>query len=191
MKFRKPLKITSRTSSLTNSFVQAIIPHTIPSREEVDEALQVLGMTYDNRVCVYCGTPATDWDHLRPLVRKKRPTGYVDNIQNLVPSCGRCNQSKGAADWKAWMQGSARGSPKTRCVPNLHERMDRLDRFERWGNVQPLSLRTLVGHQLWDAHWANLDLIEQKMREAQVHATEMRLAIIHAMNADGSNTRAG
>jgi hypothetical protein len=39
MKFRQPLKITSRTSSITNSFVQAIIPFIEPTREETDEAL--------------------------------------------------------------------------------------------------------------------------------------------------------
>jgi hypothetical protein len=47
MKFRRPLKITSRTSSVTNRFVQAIIPHVPPTRAEVEEALGILGMTYD------------------------------------------------------------------------------------------------------------------------------------------------
>ena len=43
MKFRKPLKITSRTSSITNAFVQAIIPSVEPSAEEEAEALSILG----------------------------------------------------------------------------------------------------------------------------------------------------
>jgi hypothetical protein len=88
MKFRKPLTITSRTSSITNSFVQAIIPDIEPTQEEWVEALQVLGMTPDGITCVYCGAAATDWDHLRPLVRNKRPTGYINEIRNRVPSCG-------------------------------------------------------------------------------------------------------
>jgi len=53
-------------------------------------------------------SPTTDWDHLRPLVRNRRPTGFISEIKNLVPSCGPCNQSKGAADWKAWMTEGAR-----------------------------------------------------------------------------------
>ena len=44
MKFRKPLTITSRTSSVTNGFVQAIIPSIEPTAEETDEALAVLGV---------------------------------------------------------------------------------------------------------------------------------------------------
>jgi hypothetical protein len=182
MAFRKPLKITSRTSSITNSFVQAIDPHIVPTPAEIDEALHVLGMTQDNRVCVYCGTPATDWDHLRPMVRGKRPTGFIDEIRNLVPSCGPCNQSKGASEWRKWMEGSARGSPKTRGVTDLQERTARLERFELWGNVQPLPLRELAGADQWDAHWANLAAIEQRMKEAQLHAAELRIAILNALD---------
>lgn len=123
MAFREPLKITSRTSSVTNSFVQAIVPHIVPTPAEIDEALHVLGMTQDNRVCVYCGTPATDWDHLRPMVRGKRPTGFIDEIRNLAPSCGPCNQSKGASEWRKWMEGTAPtgespgGGAKSRFLP--------------------------------------------------------------------------
>jgi len=77
MRFQKLLKITSRASSITNSFVQAIIPSYPPSAAEVQEALHVLGMESDNLECVYCGAPATDTDHLFPLVRGKKPTGYL------------------------------------------------------------------------------------------------------------------
>jgi hypothetical protein len=72
-------------------------------------------------------SPTTDWDHLRPLVRNRRPTGFIGEIKNLVPSCGPCNQSKGAADWKAWMTGKARGSPTTRGVKDVADRVCRLN----------------------------------------------------------------
>ncbi|HEY1613983.1 MAG TPA: HNH endonuclease [Rhizomicrobium sp.] len=182
MAFRKPLTITSRTSSVTNSFVQAIIPRVVPTPAEIDEALFVLGMTQDKRVCVYCGTSATDWDHLRPMVRGKRPTGFIDEIRNLVPSCGPCNQSKGASEWRKWMESSARGSPRTRRVIDLQERIARLERFEQWGNVKPLSLRELAGAEQWDAHWDNLQAIEQYMKIAQRHAAELRIVIQSAID---------
>ncbi len=134
MKQRAPLKITSRTSSITNSLVQAIIPTVESTADEQREALAHLAMTLDDLHCVYCGAATTDWDHLRPLVKNKRPTGYVSEIRNLVPSCGPCNQSKGASDWRAWMTGKARGSPATRSVAGIQERMDRLKQFETWGN---------------------------------------------------------
>jgi hypothetical protein len=93
MKFRQLLKITSRTSTITNCFVQAIIPHLKPSETEIEEAIRVLGMDPAAPLCVYCDSPATDWDHLRPLVYGKRPSGYISEIRNLVPCCGPCNQS--------------------------------------------------------------------------------------------------
>jgi endonuclease I len=123
MKLRTPLKITSRTSSITNSFVQAIIPTVSCSEEDRAEALAKLGMTIENLSCVYCGSQTTDWDHLRPLFQNSRPTGYNSEAKNLVPSCGPCNQSKGAADWKVWMMGNARGSPTTRGVEDVADRV--------------------------------------------------------------------
>ena len=88
MKQRAPLKITSRASSITNSFVQAIVPTVEFSLEEQEKALAILGMTPNKLSCAYCGAATTDWDHLRPLVKNKRPTGYISELQNLVPSCG-------------------------------------------------------------------------------------------------------
>src|SRR6266404_16533 len=130
MKQRAPLKITSRVSSITNSFVQAIVPTVDFSLEDQKKALAILGMTLNNLSCAYCGAATTDWDHLRPLVKKKRPTGYISETRNLVPSCGPCNQSKGASDWRAWMIGKALGSPTTKNVVDIQERMLRLARFE-------------------------------------------------------------
>jgi hypothetical protein len=39
--------------------------------------------------CVYCGKPATDWDHIIP-----RSSNGRDTIDNLVPSCRSCNLKK-------------------------------------------------------------------------------------------------
>jgi hypothetical protein len=129
MRFRRPHSIMSRTSSITNCFVQAIIPSVEPTTEEVTEALAILGMTVDNMSCAYCGARTTDWDHLRPLVKNKRPTGYINEIRNLVPACGPCNQSKSGNVWNVWIQSGAPGSPKTRHVADLPERIKRLRRF--------------------------------------------------------------
>lgn len=177
MKFRRPLTITSRTSSVTNGFVQAIIPSVEPTPEETEEALAVLGMTRETIECVYCGSPATDWDHLHPLVRGKRPTGYINEIRNLVPSCGPCNQSKSGADWRRWIDGKARNSPRTKEVADLPSRIARLERFVAWAKVAPLSLRALAGEELWDTYWQRLAAIEQPMKEAQVQALLLQQAI--------------
>jgi endonuclease I len=114
VKFRKPKKITHRISSVTNGFVQAILPVMIPTTEEENAVLQQLGMTRETMECVYCGGDPTDWDHLRPLVKGRRPTNNLTDFHNLVPACGPCNQSKGGQDWKSWMQGAAQGAPTSR-----------------------------------------------------------------------------
>lgn len=107
----KAVRITGRSSSITNSFVNGIVPVIRPSDAEIDEALEVLRMSAEV-VCAYCGDRATEWDHLRPLVQNQRPTGYIHEIHNLVPACGKCNQSKGNKPWREWMFGPARLSPK-------------------------------------------------------------------------------
>jgi hypothetical protein len=181
MKHRRPLKITSRTSSITNSFVQSIIPSVPAPEQELNEGLAILGMASGELSCVYCGAPATDWDHLRPLVRNRRPTGFIDDVRNRVPSCNRCNQSKSGADWRKWMEGNALGSPKRRGVPDINQRIQMLDAFERWGAVKPLPLSDLAGPSSWEAHWQNLDDIVEKMRESQKHAEHLREAIRDAL----------
>jgi len=110
----KPMKITGRSSSITNAFINSIIPVIPPTEEEVKEALSILGMSKERFECAYCGATASEWDHLRPLVMDKQPTGYISEIHNLVPSCGKCNQSKGNKDWRTWMLSDAKLSPKTK-----------------------------------------------------------------------------
>ncbi|KAA2236631.1 HNH endonuclease [Salinarimonas soli] len=178
MRFRKPLTILSRTSSVTNSFVQAILPAIEPTPDEIAEALAILGMTPKTITCAYCGTASTDWDHLCPLVKGKRPTGYITEIRNLVPSCGPCNQSKSGADWHVWMTGTAKGSPRTKGVTDLEARLGCLKRYVAWGQVRPLDLRVLGGAELWDRHWANLEALTAGMREAQLHAAQLRENIV-------------
>jgi hypothetical protein len=40
--------------------------------------------------------------------------------------------------------------------------------------------RGLIGPEHWQTHWSNLEGIEQKMKEAQQHATAIRSAIMTA-----------
>lgn len=184
MKFRPPLKITSRTSSITNSFVQAIIPTVAYTAEERSEALEILGLTHDSLSCVYCGSSTSDWDHLRPLVRGKEPTGYISEIKNLVPACGRCNQSKGASDWRVWMTGDAKGSPTTRGVPDVPARVARLEKFVTWGKVEPIPLEKFVPLDIWQDYWDQHKAITEMMRIAQEKAEVVARHIANSHKGD-------
>ncbi len=65
-----PMKIIGRSSSITNSFVNSIIPVIHPTDDEILEALFILGMDENSINCAYCGDKFTEWDHLRPLVKE-------------------------------------------------------------------------------------------------------------------------
>jgi hypothetical protein len=169
-----PGKITGRTSSITNSFVTSILPVVEPTAEELVEALAVLGMTPETVVCAYCGDTKSEWDHLRPLVVGKQPTGYISEICNLVPSCGKCNQSKGNKPWLQWMSSTARLSPTARGVPDLEQRVERLHAYERWHQPVRLDFASVIGDEAWKRHWENCTQLHDLMRESQSHADQLR-----------------
>ena len=162
----KAVRITGRSSSITNSFVNGIVPIIKPTKAQIDEALEVLGMS-DAVVCAYCGDDASEWDHLRPLVQGQRPTGYIHEIHNLVPACGKCNQSKGNKHWREWMFSDARLSPKSKGVVDLDERASIIERYEAWTRPTHVDFAALVGEELWAEHWANHRALLQQMREAE------------------------
>jgi 5-methylcytosine-specific restriction endonuclease McrA len=174
--FRMPSQgtITGRISSITNSFAQAIIPRINPTPEEIDEALKILQIDPLNLECAYCGDPSSEWDHLRPLIKSRRPTGFISEIGNLVPSCGKCNQSKGNSEWETWMTGPARWSPATRGVADLDNRIARLKRFAVWKKPTSADVGTLVGSQIWDSYWSKWKLLVEAMKSAQAEADQIK-----------------
>jgi 5-methylcytosine-specific restriction endonuclease McrA len=171
------MSVTGRSSSITNAFVNAIIPVIEPTEEEELEALEILGMRPDSIRCAYCGDACTEWDHLRPLIRDQKPTGYVTEIANLVPACGKCNQSKGKAHWKDWMLGKARLSPKTRGVPDLENRISRLEGYENWRKPKCINFEAVVGTEMWGRHRQNWQDVLDLMRKSQELAMEIRAIV--------------
>lgn len=175
-----PMKITSRSSSITNAFLNSIILVIQPSENEVKEALKILGMDLDSFNCAYCGSIASEWDHLRPLVMKQKPTGYISEIHNLVPSCGKCNQSKGNKEWRVWIQSNAKLSPKKRGILDLSKRISRLEKYEMWGKPTKLDFAEIVGVDEWNKHWQKWQAILDLMKDAQLHATSIKTSIASA-----------
>lgn len=170
----KPMKITGRTSTVTNSFVTSIVPSIEPTEQEIEQCLKILELDPNNLRCAYCGDKATEWDHLRPLVKDKKPTGYIAEIRNLVPACGKCNQSKGNKYWKDWIEGNAKLSPKTRQVKGLDKKIEGLRRYERWGSVLLLNFEEIVGVELWNQHWHNCEKLHKEMRNCQTLADRIK-----------------
>lgn len=175
----KQVKITGRSSSITNVFISSIIPVITPTENQVKQALDILEMSLNNFQCSYCGSNATEWDHLRPLVKDKKPTGYISEIHNLVPSCGKCNQSKGNKYWKDWMLSTATLSPRSKDIPDLEKRIKRLEEFEAWVVPTKIDFKSIVGEETWNKHWENCEQVQETMRTAQVLAEKINIKIIN------------
>jgi HNH endonuclease len=177
--FRMPtvIKISARSSSITNAFINSVIPVVVPDESEVGHALALLGLDAEDLRCAFCGDRSTEWDHLRPLVVDKKATGFISEIRNLVPACGKCNQSKGNKPWREWMKSSAPLSPTSRGVRDCADRMSRLEEYERWGGVEPVALEGMVDSALWAEHWENWRSIVDELKSAQRTADIVRKQI--------------
>jgi hypothetical protein len=177
--FRMPAVQTmmSRKSSITNAVVNAIIPVVEPTAAEIADALEILCMRPDDVRCSYCGDLWTEWDHLRPHVVGRRPTGYISEIGNLVPSCGKCNQSKGNKGWEAWMRSDAPLAPARRGITDLERRVECLKAYERWRPVEPIDFAAMVGAEMYAEHWHRLEQAITYMKECQVFADTLRKRI--------------
>ena len=181
--FKMPnaVKISGRVSSITNSFINGIIPCISPSDSDISEALEVLGMDATTICCSYCGDRYTEWDHFRPLIEGKKATGYISEIQNLVPSCGKCNQSKGNRHWRDWITGPASLSPTSRKVPHLETRIAYLAEFENWRPPTRIDFAEIVGLQLWDEYSRTRDELEVTMQQAQELSSRVKTALARAL----------
>jgi hypothetical protein len=178
-----PMKITGRSSSITNAFINSIIPVVPPTEEQVAEALQVLEMTDATFQCAYCGNQASEWDHLRPLAKGKRPTGYISEIHNLVPSCGKCNQSKGDKEWRDWIRSSAPHAPARRGIADIESRVKRLEAYENRCTPTRMEFGDIVGEEVWAQHWKNCGRVHDLLRESQELATKINAIVANAYKA--------
>jgi hypothetical protein len=181
--FRMPSiqTMVSRKSSITNAFVSAIIPVIQPTVEEIAEALSILQLDPLDLRCAYCGDKASEWDHLRPLVLNRRPTGFISEIANLVPSCGKCNQSKGNKDWRTWMLSSADLSPTGRGIGDVQRKIELLEAYESWRKPRQIDIAQILGSERWDHYWHLCEDVIKEMAECQLAADEIKREIMSTL----------
>jgi hypothetical protein len=173
--------MVSRKSSVTNAFVNAIIPIVVPTVNQIQEALDILTMSPENVRCAYCGDRSTEWDHLRPLVRNRRPTGFISEIANLVPACGKCNQSKGNKPWKEWLMSNAKLSPTGRGLSGSEARVAALDRYERWKSPTQIDFIAILGLEEWERYWSLCEQVNAELRRAHDVALALRIKVANAI----------
>lgn len=123
---------------------------------------------------MYCGDKKSEWDHFRAVVKERNPTGYITEIANLVPACGKCNQSRGNKDWEKWMRGSASQSPASRSVVDIEQRIIRLKAFASWRTPVCIDCAKLTTADHWNFHTKNLEQVLSLLEEAEEHAVGLR-----------------
>jgi hypothetical protein len=173
--FPKSISISARISTVTNAFTNSVIPRVEPTQDQLDQALKLLGMKEGDIRCAYCGDPATEWDHLSPLVENKKPTGFITEIFNLIPACGKCNQSKRNQPWESWIRSTAPKSPATRRIADLDTRIEMIRTYENWASEHRTKLNvTALAQGLWEEHEGHRVRIAAEMNAAQQRAALIR-----------------
>jgi hypothetical protein len=84
------------------------------------------------------------------------------------------------------MIGLARGSPATRGVANISERIDKLQAFADAATEKSMSaeeMREAVGAELWDSYWQHVATIAETMTKAQAEAEMVRPLLERAFAA--------
>lgn len=108
-----------------------------PSEEDKKIKMDIFG---DLNHCVYCGdTEPNQQDHFYPVIKNKRPTGHCADMWNMVPSCGKCNGSKGGSIWKEWLnkEKKTRKHPRSRVGDEkVNELMIALEKFDKEGEAK-------------------------------------------------------
>tara|TARA_R110002074_G_scaffold396334_1_gene585640 strand:- start:5431 stop:6000 length:570 start_codon:yes stop_codon:yes gene_type:complete len=167
-----------RATSINGAFANAILPRIEPTLQEKQNTLEILNIDAANVTCAYCGDPATEWDHLYPTVMSKKPTGWGTEAANLVPACGKCNQSKGNKHWETWMSGPAVLSPTSRKIPATQERINALKNFVNALTAFQFEFTELEEESEWEQYWKIRDEIILKLQHADELAAVLRQKLI-------------
>ena len=132
-------------------------------KDEMREVLDFFGTAEPE--CVFCGSSAVRrWDHLVPVSQ-----GGETVRGNMVPACGRCDDSKQHYSFEQWMTGDARWSPKSQGVNDIERRKDRIRAYvERFGyHVRPLEER------LTKSELERLESIRSRLKVLRVDVDEL------------------
>jgi len=126
-------------------------------QKEMAEILTFFGT--DLPECVYCGSPDVKrWDHLVPINK-----GGETILGNMVPACARCDDSKRSELFEEWITSDVKGSPQSRGIADVAQRMERIKAYVRHFGYRVRTLEErLAGQEL------------EKLGEIQSRLQELR-----------------
>ena len=103
-------------------------------QKEIAEVLAFFGT--DPPECVFCGSPEVKrWDHLVPINK-----GGETVLGNMVPACARCDDSKRDLPFEEWMTSNSEGSPKSRGIKDVDQRVEHINAYVQRYSYTPRSL---------------------------------------------------
>ncbi len=172
IKFPRIDKPTSRLPT-----IRRCLASTLLKREEFNEKDAETWLSFfPEKKCAYCGKPADNLDHLRPLCKSKKLTGYCTEPANLVPCCSKCNQRKGNKEWEEYMEIlKTEGND-----PNIQERIDKLMEFQE--KMPPQVAANL--EELNAVIDGIMKEVEEHLNEAEMKATELQDRVVYRRPTD-------
>ena len=124
-RWEKPMRLPRAPQRTTPGFSFSIVRRSLLDcvsvrqfgRPEMAQVLSFFGS--DPPTCVYCGSiDVARWDHLVPVM-----SGGDTVVGNMVPACRQCDDSKRNLSAAEWASGASAGSPKSRGVPDVEQRL--------------------------------------------------------------------
>jgi hypothetical protein len=163
----KPYNMSSRSSTISNAFAQALAPSDTFNAEKLKMAFEVLDLFDENGalLCTYCNEKSSSVDHLNPLVSQSKFTGWGHVFGNLVPACGSCNQKKGGKPWRDFVLE----------IGLSQERISQLESYEQRA-PRPVSQDDLASYypDLLEAYQRLRQLTNDSLKAAQSLANEIQ-----------------
>jgi hypothetical protein len=188
-----------RETTVNMAFAKSLIPKLRPTREECDAAFELLGMSKGILHCSYCGGTQTTWDHFQAATLDGEPSGFIDEIDNLVPVCGTCNSSRGNKAWWIYMEGlkSAKSGkngekPDQSWLTGHEERVKHLEQFSE--AVDPIQMNhdLLFADTSLRYHYEKYRALRNQIRDLLAEAKTHWLALVPVIDKaafDADQTR--
>lgn len=173
--FKMPSKgdLRSRTSTISNAFVSSITPWIYPKSEEVIGIYDKFGIVEGQ--CAYClQYGANSVDHYKCLVIRSEPSGYITDIDNLVPCCQKCNSAKGSKSFEDWYDDDrtkARLNELGMTDAQIKERRDII--VNAMKDIKRYDYRQIVGEEKWNEFIERRKKLNALLKENQSFCDEL------------------
>ena len=170
MKFKMPTRTTvkGRVTTVRNSAFNGILPIEKPDVEDILFIKEKLGTSGNNFLCGYCGkVSATQTDHINPLIVNGKPSGYIHEISNLIPSCYSCNSIKSNDTLELFLSNKKFTGKlnETELITRKQILKEYQEYFiEKYGNLVKLNFEEIVDDSLWKDYLKKTEEIYKLMR---------------------------